>query len=369
MSATAISSIRIYRRWQPFRDGTYRCSGGRSAEGFDSTIVEITSRGGQRGYGEMAPLGSFYDPAFAEGARAAMRELAPQLLGADASGVEALNRRMDLLLKGHPYAKSAIDMALWDLAGRHSGLSLASMSGGAEGDSLVLYRSIAQQAPDAMAARAQKYIAEGYRRLQVKVGLDVNEDIERLEAVRAAIPSDTVLFCDANASWGTAETRQFLMATRNLDYTLEQPCASYEENLAIRRACDRPLVLDETIDGADVLLRAIADGLVDGITIKLSRVGGLTKAKLLRDIAIARNLKVTIEDTGGAEIDTAAYCGLMLSTPEILRQHTVDFHNWVTVSNAKADFRIADGEMTLPGGPGLGVEADIEALGEPVFTT
>ncbi len=367
MSAATISSIRIYRQWQPFRDGTYRCSGGRSAEGFDSTIVEITSRDGLSGYGEMAPLGSFYDPAFAEGARAAMRELAPQLLGTDASGIEALNRRMDLLLKGHPYAKSAIDMALWDLSGKHAGMSLAAMSGGAEGTGLALYRSIAQQAPDAMAARARKYIGEGYRRLQVKVGLDVNEDIARLEAVRAAIPAETVLFCDANASWGTAETRRFLMATHNLDYTLEQPCASYEENLAIRRACDRPLVLDETIDGVDVLLRAIADGLVDGITIKLARVGGLTKAKLVRDIAIARNLKVTIEDTGGAEIDTAAYSGLMQSTPEALRQHTVDFHNWVTVSNARADFRIADGEMTIPEASGLGIEVDASALGEPVF--
>jgi cis-L-3-hydroxyproline dehydratase len=363
-----IASISLYRQWQPFRDGTYRCSGGRSAEGFDSTIVEITTRDGARGYGEMAPLGSFYDPAFAEGARAAMRELSPQLLGCDASGIEALNRRMDLLLKGHPYAKCAIDMALWDLAGRRSGLSLASMTGGAEGKSLALYRSIAQQAPDAMAARAQKYITEGYRRLQVKVGLDVNEDIARLEAVRATVPADTVLFCDANASWGTAETRRFLMATRNLDYTLEQPCASYEENLAIRRACDRPLVLDETIDSADVLLRAIADGLLDGITIKLARVGGLTKAKLLRDIAIAQNLKITIEDTGGAEIDTAAYSGLMLSTPEGLRQHTVDFHNWVTVSNADAEFSIADGEMTPPSGPGLGIRVKAEALAEPLFT-
>ena len=170
-----------------------------------------------------------------------------------------------------------------------------------------------------------------------------------------------MLFCDANASWGTAETRRFLMATRNLDYTLEQPCASYEENLAIRRACDRPLVLDETIDSADVLLRAIADGLVDGITIKLARVGGLTKAKLLRDIAIARNLKITIEDTGGAEIDTAAYCGLMLSTPENLRQHTVDFHNWVTVSNARADFRIADGAMAISGRSRTGHRGRCEA--------
>ena len=167
-----------------------------------------------------------------------------------------------------------------------------------------------------MAARAKKYVAEGYRRLQVKVGLDVREDIARLEAVRDAIPAETVIFCDANGSWGTAETRQFLMATRSVDYTLEQPCATYEENLAIRRACDRPLVLDETIDGVDTLLRALADSLVDGITIKLTRVGGLTKAKLIRDVAIARNLKITIEDTGGAEIDAAAYSGLMLSTPE-----------------------------------------------------
>lgn len=367
MADASISGIRIFQQWQPFRDGTYRCSGGRSAEGFDSTIVEITSRDGARGYGEMAPLGSFYDPAFASGAREAMKELAPQLLGCAASGIEALNRRMELLLKGHPYAKSAIDMALWDLAGKRSGLSLAALSGGAEGEQLALYRSIAQQAPEAMATRATKYIAEGYRRLQVKVGLDVNEDIARLEAVRAAVPTDTVLFCDANASWGTAETRRFLMATRNLDYTLEQPCASYEENLAIRRATDRPLVLDETIDGADVLIRAISDGLVDGITIKLARVGGLTRAKLLRDIAISKNLKVTIEDTGGAQIDTAAYSGLLLSTPEHLRQHTVDFHNWVMVANARGEFAISGGVMALPGGPGLGLDVDPDMFGDPLF--
>nr|WP_180882852.1 mandelate racemase/muconate lactonizing enzyme family protein [Mesorhizobium loti] len=362
-----IASIALYRQWQPFRDGTYTCSGGRSAEGFDSTIVEMTSRDGSKGYGEMAPLGSFYDPAFAEGARAAMRELAPRLIGEDAAGIEALNRRMDLLLKGHPYAKAAIDMALWDLAGKRSGLSLAAMTGGAEGTAIPLYRSLAQESPDAMAARARKYIAEGYRRLQVKVGLDVNEDIARLEAVRAAVPSSTVLFCDANGSWGTTETRRFLQATRALDYTLEQPCASYEENLAIRQACDRPLVLDETIDSTDALLRAIADALVDGITIKLARVGGLTRAKLIRDIAIARNLKITIEDTGGAQVDTAAYCGLLLSTPELLRQHTVDFHNWVTVANGKADFSIANGAMTPPRGVGLGVEVDAAVFGEPIF--
>ncbi|HTV69768.1 MAG TPA: mandelate racemase/muconate lactonizing enzyme family protein [Rhizobiaceae bacterium] len=363
----AIVKITVYRQWQPFRDGTYTCSGGRSAEGFDTTIVAIEAGDGLTGYGEMAPLGAFYDPSFAEGARAAIRELAPQLVGEDETGIEALYRRMDLLLKGHPYAKSAIDMALWDLAGKRSGLSLAALTGGADGTSLPLYRSIAQEAPAAMAKRAKKYIAEGYRRLQVKVGLEVDEDIARLSAVRAAVPGNTVLFCDANGSWGTAETRRFLMATRDLDYTLEQPCATYEENLAIRRATDRPFVLDETIDSVDTMLRAVGDGLADGVTIKLARVGGLTRAKLIRDIAIARNLKITIEDTGGAQIDTAAYSGLMLSVPENLRNHTVDFHNWVTVSNARAEFRITKGMMEPPLGSGLGVDVDLKALGEPIF--
>lgn len=363
-----IVRITLFRQWQPFRDGTYTCSGGRSAEGFDSTIVEIVDEEGATGYGEMAPLGAFYDPAFAAGARAAMIELAPALVGVDASGIEAVGRRMDLLLKGHPYAKAAIDMALWDLAGHRSGRSLATMTGGREGETVELYRSIAQQAPEAMATRAAKYHAEGYRRLQVKVGLDVDEDIARLEAVRAAVPSGTVLFCDANAAWGTAETLRFLRATRAIDYTLEQPCASYDENLAVRRHCDRPLVLDETVDGLEVLMRAIADGLVDGVTIKLARVGGITKAKLIRDVAVARNLKVTIEDTGGAQIDTAAYSLLMMSTPENLRQHTVDFHNWVTVSNAAGAFAIAGGRMTPPDGPGLGVSVDPSAFGQPLFT-
>jgi len=258
-------------------------------------------------------------------------------------------------------------MALWDLVGKSSGLSVAQLTGGAEGRDLLLYRSIAQQGPDAMAARAAKYVTEGYRRLQVKVGLDVNDDIARLEAVRAAVPADIVLFCDANASWSTSETRRFLGATRNIAYALEQPCATYAENLAIRGACDRPLVLDETIDGPDVLLRALADGLVDGITIKLARVGGISRARLLRDMAVARNVRVTIEDTGGAQIDTAGYSALMMSTPENLREHTVDFHNWVTVSNAKADFRIADGRMVPPSGAGLGISMSEETLGEPIF--
>jgi cis-L-3-hydroxyproline dehydratase len=360
-----IVSIAGYRQDQPFRDGPYVCSGGRSALGFDSLVARIETDDGIIGWGEMAPLGAFYDPAFAAGARAAFGELAPVLIGEDPGQLVALDRRMEFLLKGHPYAKSAIDMACWDILGKRAALPLAELLGGRYGPSVDLYRSVSQAAPDTMAARARAYVAEGYRRLQVKVGLDPDEDIERFEAVRAAIGSDIVLFADANGGWVTHQARRFLGATRNLDYYMEQPCATYAECRTLRDACDRPLILDESIDGLPALVQAHADRAVDGITIKIARVGGITKARLIRDVAVELGIAVTVEDTGGAEIDTAAMVHLSLSTPEALRLHTVDFHNWVTRSNARGIPPTSSGTITMGDGPGLGVEVLTESLGEP----
>ncbi|NJM93083.1 MAG: hypothetical protein HC861_11215, partial [Rhodospirillaceae bacterium] len=271
----------------------------------------------------------------------------------------ALNRRMDHVLKGHPYAKSAIDMACWDLVGKNAEQPLAEMLGGRYGETVALYRSVPQAEPDRMAAQARKYVEAGYKRIQVKVGLDPDEDVARIEAVRDALPRDVVLFADANSGWNTHQARRFLRATRALDYYLEQPCDRYEENLALRADCDRPLILDESIDGLAVLMRACADRLADGITIKLARVGGITKARLIRDTAVEMGLAVTVEDTGGAEIDTAAMAHMSLSTPDSARLHTVDFHNWVTVSNATGMPPCKDGQdggadRAWPGGRAAG---------------
>ena len=363
-----IVGIKAYRLDQPFRDGPYVCSGGRSAFGFDSLVVRLDTDEGLSGWGEMAPLGGFYDPAFAAGARAATAELASVVLGQDAAQITALGRCMDFHLKGHPYAKSAIDMACWDLLGKKAGLPLAELLGGRFGESVALYRSIPQASPDHMAERARAYVAEGYRRLQVKVGLDPDEDIARIEAVRAAVGADIVLFADANGGWSTHQARRFLRATRHLDYYFEQPCATYEECRSLRNACDRPFVLDESIDGLPALLRAHHDGVADAVTIKIARVGGIAKARLIRDAAVEMGIAVTIEDTGGAEIDTAAMVHMSLSTPETFRLHTVDFHNWVTRSNARGIPPVTDGRITIGSAPGLGLEPLVETFGTPFLT-
>ena len=364
-----ITKITAYQQDQPFRDGAYTCSGGRTAFGFDSTIIRIDTDAGLVGWGEMAPLGAFYDPSFAAGARAALADLAPALVGEDPLQTSAINRRMDHVLKGHPYAKSAIDMACWDLVGKNAEQPLAELLGGRFGQTVALYRSVPQADPGRMAEQARRYVEAGYKRIQVKVGLDTDEDIERMQAVSEALSHDVALFADANGGWNTHQVRRFLRGTRALDYYLEQPCGSYEECLAIRGDCDRPLILDESIDSLSALMRARADRLADGITIKLARVGGITRARLIRDAAVEMGLAVTVEDTGGAEIDTAAMAHMSLSTPESARLHTVDFHNWVSVSNATGMPACRDGKMAAPTAPGLGVIPLEQKFSAPVYAT
>ncbi len=359
-----ITRLAAWRVDLPFRDGSYSWSGG-SIDGFDSTVVAVETDAGITGWGEMAPLGGFYAPSFAAGARAGVAELAPLLIGRDPTQISRLGDAMDSALKGHPYLKSAIDMACWDILGKRAGMPLAELLGGRFGADVALYRAVPRATTDAMVRMARGYADAGYRRIQVKVGGDPDADIEHLYAVADALGHDIVLFADANGGWQTHQARRFLDATRALDYYLEQPCARYAECLALRPHCARPMILDESIDGLAALIQAQADGMVDGVTIKIARVGGVTRARQLRDVAVALGIAVTVEDTGGSDIDTAAIAHLSLSTPEALRLHTVDFNNWVTVSNASGMPPCEDGRMAAPTGPGLGVEPRPDVLGEP----
>jgi L-alanine-DL-glutamate epimerase-like enolase superfamily enzyme len=361
---SAITAIRAYRQWQPFAEGTYSTSGG-SADGFDSVVVAVDTAAGVTGWGEMAPLGSFYSEAFAAGARAGVAELAPQLLGLDAGQPRALAERMAELLRGHPYVRSAIDMACWDATARERGQPLCEALGGRFGDAVELYRSIPPYAPDDAAAMARRLVDSGYRRLQVKVGGDPAVDAERLAAVRDAAGPDVRLVADANGGFGSAAAIRFCGLAASVDHALEQPCSTIAECASVRRRCTVPMLLDESIVTLGDLLEVRANGIADGVTIKLSRVGGITPAALVRDVAAEAGLEVTVEDTGGASIDTAAMVHMSLSTPSRARAATVDFNAWVTVDNASGMPAPEDGRLAAPHGPGLGVTVLADALGDP----
>src|SRR6188472_322279 len=254
-----ITRILAYRVDLPLHETSYNWSGGKSVSFFDSTIVRVETDDGIVGHGEVCPLGPFYLPAYADGVRAGLRELGPHLLGSDPRELAKLNHRMDAALKGHPYVKSGVDIACWDILGQTTGLPVCTLLGGRFGDSVRLYRAISQESPDEMAAKVAGYRAEGYTRFQLKVGGDPDLDIERIRAVRAMLQSTDRLVADANTGWTQHEAIRVVRAVRDVDVYIEQPCLTYEECLSVRRHTDHPFVLDEVIDSVDVLLRGHAD--------------------------------------------------------------------------------------------------------------
>jgi L-alanine-DL-glutamate epimerase-like enolase superfamily enzyme len=323
---------------------------------------------GLAGHGEVCPLGTRYLPAFAEGARAALRELAPHLLGRDPCQLGPINAVLDAALRGHAPAKSALDIACWDLFGQATGQSVARLLGGRYRDEYELYIAIQMGTPAEMAARVAAFQAQGYRQFQLKVGGDPRDDVARVRAVLAqAGPGGTVVV-DANGGWTQREAALVARALDGLDVYLEQPCATLEECLAIRARTSLPFILDEVMTGVQPLLRAAAARAMDGINLKLARVGGLTRARQMRDLCDSLDVSLTIEDAMGGDIASAAIAHLVASTNPA-RVFSA------SVTNAYVVERIAEGapraeraHARIPDGPGLGIRVDESRLGQPLFS-
>lgn len=361
-----ITGIKVWQVDLPLREGRYSWSNGNFVEVFDSTVVAVETDAGVTGYAECCPLGSAYLPAYARGVRAGLAELGPKMIGIDPTDLGVVNRHMDAVLRGHPYVKAPIDIACWDILGKATGLPVYKLLGGAAQEKVALYRAISQQSPAEMAAKIAGYKREGYTKFQLKVGGDADADIARIHETRAILQPSDVLVADANTGWTRAEAARIAAAVADVDVYLEQPCATYEECLSVRRRSARPFVLDEVIGDLDSLLKALGDDAMDIINLKISKVGGLTKARLMRDICVATGTPMTIEDTWGGDIVTAAIAHLARSTPEEFCFSATDFNSYGTVEIAAGAPRRVDGFMTASDAPGLGVSLHLDVLGSPV---
>jgi L-alanine-DL-glutamate epimerase-like enolase superfamily enzyme len=219
-----------------------------------------------------------------------------------------------------------------------------------------------------MAARIAGYRAEGYRKFQLKVGGDPDTDIDRIRAAAGVLERGDLLVADANTGWTQHAAIRVADAVRDVDVYIEQPCASYEQCLAVRRRTSRPFVLDEVVDGIDMVVRGVADQAMDVINLKISKVGGLTKARQIRDLCVSLGLAMTIEDTWGGDIVTAAIAHLAHSTPTQFLFSSTDFNSYVTVAFADGAPRRTGGRLSASREPGLGVRPQMSLLGEPVVT-
>ncbi|MDP6604139.1 MAG: mandelate racemase/muconate lactonizing enzyme family protein [Rhodospirillales bacterium] len=277
------------------------------------------------------------------------------------------SRREDGTLKGHGYAKTAIDIACWDLLGQSTRLPLCVLLGGRFGGAADAYHEVTLGTPREMATRITTYRAQGYRRFQLKVGGDADEDVARIRATSAKAGRGAVLIADANGGWRMQDAARVVRAVHALDVYIEQPCPTYDECLAIRRRTDRPFILDESIDSLAALLRAHRDGAMDAINIKLSKFGGLTRARQIRDLCVEFGIPVNIDETGGGDVTAAVLAHLAHSTPERNRLAVAWSFLQVRPRTASGAPRLKDGGISAPTGPDLGIRVREDVLGDPIL--
>lgn len=363
-----IARIRIYKKELPYIGGTYVWGAGNVLASAQASVVVIDTDSGLQGCGEFTPCGENYIQAHSEGVEAAGKLMAPALLGEDPREVYKIERLMDHLIQGHGYAKSPFDIACWDILGQATGTPLWMLLGGKLTDGAPMYRVAPQKPLKETKAEMAAHRKAGYRQFQIKVGMDWAEDIDRIHAGVGLLQSGESAMADANQGWRVDNAIRVALATKDLDYILEQPCKTYEECQQVRRVAQQPMKLDECITGMAAAMRIVHDRGAEICCLKISNLGGLSKARRVRDYLVENRIPVVAEDTWGGEITTAAIAHFAASTPEEFLINSTDLMNYNTASTGVGGASVRAGKLYASDTQGLGVKPDFESLGKPVAT-
>ena len=365
-----IARIAVYAYELSFAGHAFSFSRERSVDRESSTLVQVTTDCGLSGWGEACPLTGSYLPAFTAGVRAAISLLAPALIGADPRNLAEVSARMDRVLLDQAAAKSPLDIACWDILGQATDLPVATLLGGRTVERFPLYRAVPIGSPEEMLADVRAGWERGVRRFQLKAGRDPHTDAAAVRRILEFVGEDGVVVVDANGAWSVQDA---LIAVRLLEplpvpVYLEQPCRTLDECAHVRRASALPMIYDECVVDARSLFAAVREGGAGGVNLKLGKVGGLTRARVLRDLAQALDTALTIEDTWGGDVATAAVSHLAASTtPGSL--FAASFLNDATREHVAGHRPAsADGYGAAPDDPGLGIHVEIERLDEPLMS-
>jgi L-alanine-DL-glutamate epimerase-like enolase superfamily enzyme len=293
----------------------YHMADGKTCDTVETVVIALDTDAGLTGWGEVCPI-PHYLPAYARGVAPALQELAPVILGGDPVGVEALMASADAFLPGHVYAKSALDIALWDITGQVAGLPIHALLGGRRQETLPLYHSITCIEPDEMARIAREAQAQGITQFQVKLGAsgDWQTDVERLAKVREAVGPGPLVYGDWNCGATMLDAIRVGRGAAHLDVMLEQPCATLEECARVQAATGLPMKLDELAHDTASLLAGHRFGIMDAVALKLSKFGGLSATRRARDLCLHLGAKMCVECTWGSDIVTAAALHLGAAT-------------------------------------------------------
>lgn len=368
MSDLAVQKIDVFQVNLPYSGGVYTISGNRQLTSFDATLVRITTNTGLTGWGESTPFGTTYIASHALGVRAGIAQIAPHLIGLDPRRVERINDAMDFALAGHEAAKSALDVACWDVFGKATSLPVCDLLGGHTGLRMPVISSIPAADPAGMRANVAAHRAKGYTSHSVKIaGDDPVLDAARATSALADRRAGEYFIVDANGGLSVESALRFLrQLPRELDFVFEAPCATWRENVSLRKRSSVPVIFDELATSEASIVQMIADDAADGIGLKISKAGGLTRARRQRDICLAAGYTVSVQETAGSDVAFAAIVHLAQTVPGRSLRSVLEVRDMVGLKTADGEFDVVDGCVAAPSAPGLGIEPRLDVLGDVV---
>jgi L-alanine-DL-glutamate epimerase-like enolase superfamily enzyme len=241
------------------------------------------------------------------------------LLGADPRFVTRLRERIRKLLPDAPGARAGVDMALYDLLGKMAGMPVYQLLGGYRNRILTSVTiGILDEAETVR--RARDLVAQGFRALKLKGGLDVDSDIARVMAVRSAVGENIAIRFDANQGYDVPDSLRFVDNVRGASLELvEQPTArdALDELASVTRKAPLPIMADESLMGLRDAFRIARGGLADMINVKLMKCGGIGPAMEMASVARAARLEVMVGCMDESALGIAAALHFALAHPAV----------------------------------------------------
>ena len=335
----------------------------------DFLLVHVWTDDGLEGWGE-ATVTPRWSGETCRGAKAMVDEiLAPAVIGCRADEIVELDRRMDAVAVGNWFAKSAIEMACWDIQGKAAGKPVYELLGGACRPLTIRSRfSLGAYDPERARRRAGELIAAGFTTIKVKVGLDPATDVERVRIVRETIGPDIALTIDANGGWDVETSIRSIHELESCHLTLvEQPIppGDYTGLTRVRKETGAKILADESCFDLVNAQELIRHDCCDAISLYPGKNGGIRKSREIAQLAEQHGIACSIGSNLEWDLGTAAMAHFIVATPNMQVERYPgdvlgpDYHE---VSIARNPIKIAGPLTTINTGPGLGVDVDLEVI-------
>jgi len=333
-----------------------------------NVIVKITTESKITGIGESSPSKRVTHET-PKTVIAVLDKIAPHLIGMSPLRIEQIIEEMDQIVPENPSAKAAIDIAIHDIMGKTAKTPLCNLLGGFR-EAVITDLTLGIKQPEEMAEDAVRAVRRGFKALKVKVGVDLEEDFERVRRIREAVGPDIALRIDANQGWTVTQAIEVLNKLERFDIEFaEQPVAANEiKGLAeIRRNSSIPVMADESVQSPEDALNLIRQDAVDLINIKLMKSGGIHKARKIAAVAEAAKVPCMIGCMGESTVGITAGVQLAAAIKNI---QYADLDSDILIRDKlvlEGGAKLEGSKRLPPEKPGLGITGvDENLLGSPV---